>query len=163
MVLRTCAPCASILRTGLLCTLVSAKKRPFLVSWGAKNLENKVLSVHTIPNLTFWNQNVAPRKVAIFGRMDPLWLPMPGQGSGGPIMAIKRSHKSNIENEYQTNLIITRYTDTRQCQIMVRFESRGMQFFKVLKKWFWMTKYDPIIVLWCSERGFYKKVTWSPV
>ena len=51
----------------------------------------------------------------------------------------------------------------RQCQIRVRFESRGMQFFKVLKKWFWMTKYVPIIVLWCSERGFYKKVTWSPV
>ena len=51
----------------------------------------------------------------------------------------------------------------RQCQIRVQFESVGMQFFKVLKKWFWMTKYVPIIVLWCSERGFYKKVTWSPV
>ena len=45
----------------------------------------------------------------------------------------------------------------RQCQIRVQFESVGMQFFKVLKKWFWMTKYVPIIVLWCSERGFYKK------
>ena len=51
----------------------------------------------------------------------------------------------------------------RQCQIRVRFESRGMQFFKILKKWFWVTRYVPIIVLWCSERGFYKKVTWSPV
>ena len=45
----------------------------------------------------------------------------------------------------------------RQCQIRVRFESRGMQFFKVLGKWLSMTKYLPIIVLWCSERGFYKK------
>ena len=44
----------------------------------------------------------------------------------------------------------------RQCQIRVQFESVGMQFFKVLKKWFWMTKYVPIIVLWCSEGGFYK-------
>ena len=51
----------------------------------------------------------------------------------------------------------------RQCQIRVQFESVGLQFFKVLKKWFRMTKYIPIIVLWCSERGFYKKVTWSPV
>ena len=45
----------------------------------------------------------------------------------------------------------------RQCQIRVQFESIGMQFFKVLKKWFWMTKYVPIILLWCSEKGFYKK------
>ena len=35
----------------------------------------------------------------------------------------------------------------RQCQIRVRFESREMQFFKVLGKWFSMTKYLPIIVL----------------
>ena len=47
--------------------------------------------------------------------------------------------------------------DMRQCQIRVRFEYRGMQFFKVLGKWLSMTKYLPIIVLWCSERGFYKK------
>ena len=52
---------------------------------------------------------------------------------------------------------------TRQYQIRVRFESRGVQFFKVLEKWFSMTKYVPIIILWCSEKGFYKKVTWSPV
>ena len=51
----------------------------------------------------------------------------------------------------------------RQCQIRLQFESRGMQFFKVLEKWFSMAKYLPIIVLWYSERGFYKIITWSPV
>ena len=40
---------------------------PFL----AKNLENKVFSVHTIQNLTFWNPNVAPQKVENFGPTDP--------------------------------------------------------------------------------------------
>ena len=61
--------------------------------------------------------------------------------------------------------LLRQYLSTlmRQCQIRVRFESRGMQFFNVLGKWLSMTKYFPIIVLWCSERGFYKKVTWSPV
>ena len=55
-------------------------------------------------------------------------------------------------------IILTKFSmDKRQCQIRVRFESGGMQFFKVLGKWFSMTKYLPIIVLWCSERGFYKK------
>ena len=34
----------------------------------------------------------------------------------------------------------------RQCQIRVRFESREMQFFKVLGMWFSMTKHLPIIV-----------------
>ena len=38
-----------------------------------------------------------------------------------------------------------------------------MQFFKVLEKWFSMAKYLPIIVLWYSERGFYKITIWSPV
>ena len=38
-----------------------------------------------------------------------------------------------------------------------------MQFLKVLEKWFSMAKYLPIIVLWYSERGFYKIITWSPV
>ena len=48
-------------------------------------------------------------------------------------------------------------------QIRVQFESREMHFFYVLEKWFSMAKYLPIIVLWFSERGFYKKITWSPV
>ena len=26
-----------------------------------------------------------------------------------------------------------------------------------------MTKYAPNIIMWCIERGFYKKITWSPV
>ena len=40
------------------------------------------------------------------------------------------------------------------------FVSRRMQFFKVLEKWFSITKYVPIIALWCIERGFHKKITW---
>ena len=51
----------------------------------------------------------------------------------------------------------------RQCQIRVRFESRGRLFFKALVKRFWMAKYAPIIIIWCIERGFYKRITWSPV
>ena len=52
---------------------------------------------------------------------------------------------------------------TRQCQIRVRFESRGSQIFKALGKCFLMTKYAAIIMIWCIERGFYKRTTWSPV
>ena len=51
----------------------------------------------------------------------------------------------------------------RQCQIRVRFESRGRLFFKALVKRLWMAKYAPIIIIWCIERGFYKRITWSPV
>ena len=53
--------------------------------------------------------------------------------------------------------------DTRQCHIRIRFESRGRLFFKALVKHFWMTKYAPIIIIWCIERGFYKRIAWSPV
>ena len=75
-------------------------------------------------------------------------------------------HRSNLLNishsHYLSTAAIHPYSwksckRMRQYQIRVHFESRGMQFFKVLKKGFWMTKYVPIIVLWCSERGFYKK------
>ena len=56
---------------------------PFL----AKNLENKVFSVHTIQNFPIWNPNVAPKKVTIFGPRDPPWPPRTPpdtpQGSGG--------------------------------------------------------------------------------
>ena len=56
---------------------------PFL----AKNLENKVFSVHTIQNFPICNPNVAPKKVTIFGPRDPPWPPHtpldPPQGSGG--------------------------------------------------------------------------------
>ena len=55
------------------------------------------------------------------------------------------------------------HSDMRQCQIRVRFESRGRLFFKALVKRFWMAKYAPIIIIWCIERGFYKRITWSPV
>jgi len=55
------------------------------------------------------------------------------------------------------------YLHRRQCQIRVRFESRGRLFFKALVKRFWMAKYAPIIIIWCIERGFYKRITWSPV
>ena len=41
----------------------------------AKNLENKMFSVHTIQNFTIWNPNMAPKKVAIFGPTDPLLNP----------------------------------------------------------------------------------------
>ena len=37
--------------------------------------------------------------------------------------------------------------DMRQCQIRVRFESRGSQFFKTLGKCFLMTKYVPNITM----------------
>ena len=51
----------------------------------------------------------------------------------------------------------------RQCQIRVQFESRVIHaIFKVLENWFSMTKYLPIVVLWCSEGGFNKIITWSP-
>ena len=69
-------------------------KTPFLAKKGhfwppeglflAKNLENKVFSVHTIQNLTFWNPNVAPRKVENFGPTDPPLPPLtPPRGPGG--------------------------------------------------------------------------------
>ena len=41
----------------------------------AKNLENKMFSVHTIQNFTIWNPNMAPKKVAIFGPTDPPLTP----------------------------------------------------------------------------------------
>ena len=46
---------------------------PFL----AKNLENKVFSVHTIQNFPICNPNVAPKKVTIFGPRDPPDPPIP--------------------------------------------------------------------------------------
>ena len=49
------------------------------------------------------------------------------------------------------------YSCRRQCQIRIRFESRGRPFVKALEKWFLMTKYAPIIIIWCIERGFFKK------
>ena len=55
-----------------------------------------------------------------------------------------------VGDDYRGNEgIINRhdYDAMRQCQIRVRFESGGMQFFKVLGKWFSKTKYLPIIVL----------------
>ena len=56
---------------------------PFL----AKNLENRVFSVHTIQNCQIWNPNVDPKKVTIFGPRDPPWPPHTPpdtpQGSGG--------------------------------------------------------------------------------
>ena len=61
----------------------------------------------------------------------------------------------------QTISILRAYM--RQCQIRVRFESRGSQIFKALGKCFLMTKYAAIIIIWCIERGFYKRTTWSPV
>ena len=45
----------------------------------------------------------------------------------------------------------------RQCQIRVRFESRGSQFFKTLGKCFLMTQYTANIIIWCIERGFLQK------
>ena len=62
---------------------------------------------------------------------------------------------------WQPHMPYTSYR--RQCQIKVRFESRGRLFFKALEKRFWMAKYAPIIIIWCIERGFYKRITWSPV
>ena len=52
---------------------------------------------------------------------------------------------------------------TRQCQIRVRFESRVSQIFKALGKRFWLSKYVPIIIVCCIEKGFYKRFNWSPV
>ena len=48
----------------------------------AKNLENGVFSVHTIQNLTFWNQKVAPQIIENFGPTDPPLTPP--RGLGGP-------------------------------------------------------------------------------
>ena len=65
-------------KNALLCTPILAKKGHFWPPEGlflAKNLENKVFSVHTIQNLTFWNPNVAPQKVENFGPTDPPWHP----------------------------------------------------------------------------------------
>ena len=73
-------------KNALLCTSILAQKSHF---WSperlflAKNMENKVFSVHTIQNLTFWNPNVAPRKVENLGPTDPPLTPSTLLGSGG--------------------------------------------------------------------------------
>ena len=52
---------------------------------------------------------------------------------------LSRIHRSNIGQRGSKQRRSGRTVGEqgrRQCQIRVRFESRGMQFFKVLKKWF---------------------------
>ena len=77
-------------KNALLCSPISAMYGHFWFPEGpflAKNLENKVFSVHTIQNFPICNPNVAPKKVTIFGPRDPPWPPHtpldPPQGSGG--------------------------------------------------------------------------------
>ena len=71
-------------KNALLSTPILAKKGHFWPPEGlflAKNLENKVFSVHIIQNFPIWNPNVAPKKVTIFGPRDPPWPPQGVRGS----------------------------------------------------------------------------------
>ena len=52
---------------------------------------------------------------------------------------------------------------TTRCQIKVLFECGKTSFFKSKKKHFYFTKSFPNGIIGCVERGFYKKITRSPV